>query len=198
MWNRRWLNCGYYLRTIALLASSFGCLGSGLNIWAQSGQITGIGNTTSTPVPGVPHDYITSMNEVVNPANGSLSIRIKAPTPHERGVNWPTYAFAYDSDGIYTLIPTWFTSTGSSTFTALTWLNVNWAQGPQAGGQTQNLNTTIQTGEYTSAMYSCQVTSGYVFIDPDGGRHGLGLGVTTPEGGGRMHALIFLPLATNT
>ncbi|MGA9240888.1 MAG: hypothetical protein WBW03_02770, partial [Silvibacterium sp.] len=70
---------------------------------SQAQQITGIGNTTSTPVPGVPHDYLTSLNEVVNPANGSVSIRIKAPTPHERGVNWPTYAFMYDSDGIYTL-----------------------------------------------------------------------------------------------
>jgi hypothetical protein len=36
----------------------------------------GIGNTTSTPVPGVPHDYITGLNEIVNPANGSLSVRI--------------------------------------------------------------------------------------------------------------------------
>ncbi len=53
----------------------------------------GIGNTTSTPVPGVPHDYLTGLNEIVNPANGALSIRLKAPTPHERGVNWPTYLF---------------------------------------------------------------------------------------------------------
>ncbi len=59
----------------------------------QSTAISGIGNTTTTPVPGVPHDYLIGLNEIVNPANGALSIRIKAPTPHERGENWPTYVF---------------------------------------------------------------------------------------------------------
>ena len=52
------------------------------------GQIAGVSGTTSTPVPGVPHDYLGGLNEVVNPANGPLSVRVKAPVPQERGVNW--------------------------------------------------------------------------------------------------------------
>ena len=87
---------------------------------AARGQIAGISNTTSTPVPGVPHDYITGLNEVVNPANGALTVSIKAPTPHERGVNWPTYVYRYDSNGVYTLTPTWQTNGGG--FTSLEYL----------------------------------------------------------------------------
>jgi hypothetical protein len=61
----------------------------------------GIGNTTSTPVAGVPHDYITGLNEIVNPANGALSIRIPLPVPPQRGQNWPAYAFIYDSNSFF-------------------------------------------------------------------------------------------------
>ena len=41
------------------------------------GQLEGIGNTTSTPIAGVPHDYIGGLNDIVNPANGALSVRIQ-------------------------------------------------------------------------------------------------------------------------
>jgi hypothetical protein len=86
----------------------------------------GIGNTTSTPVPGVPHDYITGLNEIVNPANGALSIRIAQPVPHERGQNWPAYSFLYDSNSIFQLQPGWNTYGSSPPFTALIKLNYNW------------------------------------------------------------------------
>ena len=80
----------------------------------------GLGNTTSTPVPGVPHDYITSLNEIVYPANGALSIRIAQPVPHERGQNWSKYAFLYDSNQQFSLNPTWTTNqSGNGPFTAL-------------------------------------------------------------------------------
>ena len=74
------------------------------------GQGGGIGNTTSTPVAGVPHDYIAGLNETVNPANGALSIRIAQEKPHERGQNWPSYAFIYDSNSVFQLRPYWMTS----------------------------------------------------------------------------------------
>ncbi len=41
------------------------------------------------PTPGVGHDYIQDNVETVNPANGSLSIRIGVPLPPSRGVNIP-------------------------------------------------------------------------------------------------------------
>lgn len=54
-----------------------------------------VNNVTSVPVPGVGHDYIHDLNEIVNPANGSVSIRIEAPRPKERGLNYPFYSFMY-------------------------------------------------------------------------------------------------------
>ena len=164
-----------------------------------SGQVAGISNTTSTPVPGVPHDYITGLNEVVNPANGALSVSIKAPTPHERGVNWPTYVYRYDSNGVYTLTPTWTTSSGGSgSFTTLQYLNLVVPYAPPSA-QPQPLleTTTVQTGQYTYTTYQCQITSGYVFTDPDGGRHGLGLSTATAVSPPNSNACSFFPSASN-
>jgi len=56
-----------------------------------------VNNITAVPVPGVGHDYLHDLNEIVNPANGSLSVRIEAPRPKERGLNYPFYSFMYDS-----------------------------------------------------------------------------------------------------
>ena len=39
-------------------------------------QLPPAGDTTSPPTPGVGHDYIHAPQETVNPANGSVSIRI--------------------------------------------------------------------------------------------------------------------------
>jgi hypothetical protein len=67
--------------------------------WAQQ-QPGGANNQTSNPVPGVGHDYIHMLNETVNPANGSVSLRIQVPIPKGRGLTLP-FAFAYDSAGIW-------------------------------------------------------------------------------------------------
>ncbi len=157
-----------------------------LVLFAPSGvaQNAGVSDTTSTPVPGVPHDYITGLNEIVNPANGSLSVRVKAPIPHERGVNWPLYVFGYDSDNLFGLKPTWTASESSNTtFYALTELDLIYQNSQM--GQTINEQITLPTGQYTTATYQCQISFGYVFEDPDGGVHSLGLGAKkdiTPPG----------------
>jgi hypothetical protein len=47
-------------------------------------------NTTADqapPIPGVGHNYVQFLNEIVNPATGSVSIRISAPTPPGRGIS---------------------------------------------------------------------------------------------------------------
>src|SRR5947207_14339808 len=49
--------------------------------WAQ---ITNVTDETSTPLPGTGHDYIGLLSETVNPANGSISLRINAPLPKGR------------------------------------------------------------------------------------------------------------------
>jgi len=63
------------------------------------GQITNVTNTTSTPIPGAGHDYVKLLSETVNPANGSVSLRIQVPTPSGRQMSLP-FAFAYDSTGV--------------------------------------------------------------------------------------------------
>lgn len=54
-------------------------------------------NATQTPIEGVGHDYIHDMSEIVNPQNGQVNIRIAGPSPHERGPNFPHYAYMYDT-----------------------------------------------------------------------------------------------------
>lgn len=63
------------------------------------GQITNVTDDQSTPIPGAGHDYIHMLTETVNPANGSVSLRIQVPVPKGRGLTLP-FAFAYDSNGV--------------------------------------------------------------------------------------------------
>jgi YD repeat-containing protein len=155
---------------------------AGAFVYGQTNNpISMIDNTTTTPVPGVPHDYIQSLNETVNPANGALSIRIKAPTPQERGVNWPTYVFMYDSNQQYQLWPTWSAfTTGSVTGQNLEYLNIEGPPPFATGGLTSQQSSTLPSGNGTTTTYYCNITSGYMFTDPDGGLHALGMAVATP------------------
>ena len=137
-----------------------------------------IGDTTTTPIAGAPHDYITGLNEIVNPANGALSIRIGQPVPHERGQNWPAYAFVYDSNGFYSLLPGWTTNTNGTPTTFLTQLQLG------AFSATAKPNTVTYILNYlsdcvsngsTCLLFQCTERTGYVYGDPDGGQHGLGI-----------------------
>ncbi len=62
-------------------------------------QVLSIDDTTSPQTPGVGHDYIKMLGESVNPANGSVSLRIDLPTPKGRGLDIP-FAILYSSSGI--------------------------------------------------------------------------------------------------
>jgi RHS repeat-associated protein len=66
--------------------------------FVASAQIENVTNSTSTPIQGAGHDYIKMLSETVNPANGSVSVRIQTPTPSGRGISLP-FSFAYDSNG---------------------------------------------------------------------------------------------------
>jgi YD repeat-containing protein len=172
--------CSRSFKTSILLFTGAGLLTIGQNLVAQS-PITGIGNTTTTPIPGVPHDYLGGLNETVNPANGALSIRLKAPTPHERGVNWPYYLFTYDSNLQYKLMPSWqLDQTGSGTVAELQQLPY-WLAIVAPLGQVNIASITLPSGNGTSQEYGCQMLSGALFLDPDGGLHNLGLGVAVPN-----------------
>lgn len=138
--------------------------------WAQS---EGLGNTTSTPVAGVPHDYITSLNEIVNPANGALSIRIPQPYPHERNPNWPRYAFKYDSNRVYSIQPGW-TPVAHTNWQNLTSLGLT--NPPGVGSfSTGTLHACTDPACPPPADLSCTYANNYTVVDPEGGVHALGL-----------------------
>jgi RHS repeat-associated protein len=84
--------------SLRLLAFALFLAFSGSVAW---GQITGVTDATSTPVQGAGHDYIKILNETVNPANGSVSLRVQTSTPPGRRLSLP-FAFAYDSNGVHT------------------------------------------------------------------------------------------------
>jgi hypothetical protein len=62
-------------------------------------QITNVTDDTSTPIPGAGHDYIHLLSETVNPANGSVSLRIQLPMAKGRGIQVPFYV-GYDSNSV--------------------------------------------------------------------------------------------------
>src|ERR1700722_1670496 len=49
-------------------------------------QILTTGDDTTTPVEGAGHDYIKMLSETVNPANGSVSLRVEVPVARGRGI----------------------------------------------------------------------------------------------------------------
>ena len=88
------------------------------------GQMIAVTNSTSTPIPGAGHDYLKLLSETVNPANGSLSLRLQVPVPKGRGPSVP-FSFAYDSNGVEFPIPL-YSVPGVST-----WGTANITSGPQ-------------------------------------------------------------------
>jgi hypothetical protein len=143
----------------------------------SSAQGGGIGNNTTSPIAGVSHDYITGLNETVNPANGALSVRISQPVPHERGQNWPYYAFIYESNSVFGLMPGWQTLGTSPPTTYLTSLTACCTlQSPYPGikASLSTATTCLQNGQFSCVTWTCVVNS-YTYIDPNGGKHGLGI-----------------------
>jgi hypothetical protein len=72
---------------------------AGIATSAVQAQITNVTDDTSTPIPGAGHDYIHLLSETVNPANGSVSLRIQLPVAKGRGIEVPFYV-GYDSNGV--------------------------------------------------------------------------------------------------
>ncbi len=140
------------------------------------GQILNVTNDTSTPIPRVGHDYIGTLSETVNPANGSLSIRINVPMPRGRRLTLPL-AFAYDTAGVHHAIDPgtgkgtagWnsnssFLSQGGWTYT-VPLLSEVWGQ---------KIGTDLYGNKYTCYFYT-----DYLLQDPQGGREALGIAVAS-------------------
>ncbi len=84
----------FRLAAIGLVAM-VAVLGIGRSLSAQ--KVTGVTNDQSRPIPGAGHHYIHQLAETVDPANGSLSLRLAVPVPPGRKLTLP-FSFDYDSN----------------------------------------------------------------------------------------------------
>lgn len=141
-------------------------------------QLTNIDDTTSTPIPGRGHDYIHLLTETVNPANGSVSIRIGLPVPGGRGVT-PSFSIDYDSNSIHHLVGNpslpgnayWQSNAETFQPYASNGLPGGWSFSiPSISYSSFNL-----TGGIYPNYYNCAATSDYMFRDFSGGQHALGI-----------------------
>lgn len=135
-------------------------------------QIPQRSNTTSTPVPDAGHNYIKSPIETVNPANGSLSIRIGTKMPPGRGITLP-FSFAYDSNGAY-----YFSTIGAGGVGLKT--TTSWAS--QGGWSYSIPMLSVGRISWTApgpgdVIEHCHAAVNYVYQDPAGNRHNLFLSV---------------------
>jgi len=154
------------------------------------GQIAEVTSITSTPIAGSGHDYLHDLSEIVNPANGSVSIRIAAPTPHERRADSPIYAYTYDTNGQFIV-----TFEGQVQAIGggeeLVVLGPNFADPATTGGNfTGSFGAGSVSYQKTAFSYCsnptgsggcgttiyCTYQGGFVATDPSGGRHTLGVG----------------------
>ena len=132
-------------------------------------QITNVTNDQTVPVPGAGHNYIKMVNETVNPASGSVSIRIGVPVPPGRRLSLP-FAFTYDSNGVH--------HPDSSANGVMGWISDTTFL--SEGGWSYSvplLSVVPLTRTYTShsQQVTCLFYSDYMFADPSGGRHSLRL-----------------------
>jgi RHS repeat-associated protein len=175
-----------FLRTLlplSLFISAFLLLPS-----SALSQIPPAGDTTSTPAPGE-HDYFHSPVETVNPANGSVSIRIPVRMAPGRQLTVP-FSFAYDSNGAFYMGPPTSGSGGSPRYETITAINA--PSNNSIGGWSYSYPVvSFQSGTWTipgsnDNLITCYGSFNYVFQDPMGNRHNLNLSVSanvaSPDG----------------
>ena len=146
---------------------------------AAVAQLPSNTNTTATPIPGAGHDYLGDLTETVNPANGSISVRLPVIMPQGRGITLP-FSFAYDSNGVNYLARNpggnlwWYTITGA------TYSQGGWSNSIPIVTATQLAwSTTNDTGQHIN----CKGYVNYVFQDAKGNRHKLDLAVYSDPAG---------------
>ena len=147
---------------------------------AVQGQSVNIGDDVARPIPGVGHDYIKGLNETVNPANGSLSVKIDLPVPRARGITLP-FALTYNSGDVYHF-SSMMAGAGGFGNNSLTGAPLPNSRSEQGHGWSDTLPYTsisqstfpIVDPTYGVVTY-CSLNQSYNFYDPSGGSHMLGL-----------------------
>lgn len=125
---------------------------------------------------------IHALAETVNPANGSLSIRINIPLPSSRGFTMP-FSIAYDSNGVYYLQGVCNGCNGIDWGTAATMLaSGGWSYTvPMLSVQSDVFSVPYTTPLGDEATFVCQGRDNYVMQEPTGERRNLGLAYYNPN-----------------
>jgi len=144
-------------------------------------QIPPSTSTTSTPIPGVGHDYLGGVAETVNPVNGSVSFRIPVSMPPGRGITLP-FSFAYDSNGVNYMSPNFGTfGAWVSPMSSIT-SQAGWSESVPVEDNAEITWTGIPDGGGHNTP--CFAFVNYVFQDASGNRHNLDLTTYNETGKG--------------
>jgi RHS repeat-associated protein len=166
----------YSLQALALLVFLFAAS-------AARGQVQNVTGDVATPIPGVGHDYIHFLSETVNPATGSLSLRIDVPTPRSRGLTLP-FALMYNSSGVNQ--PMYSPSTSQASWYNLSspLTGVGWSYSIPNLTALQGQSAFFNQSAQPPTTYTCTWISNYVLQALDASRHALGISIAqTNEGG---------------
>ncbi|WP_190273715.1 RHS repeat-associated core domain-containing protein [Granulicella mallensis] len=167
-----------------LLALVVVIFGASFKIQAQTINIS---NETMTPTFGAGHSYIQDLAETVNPANGSVSVRIQLPVPAGRGLTEP-FMMRYDSNARGELrADPYVPDPDQGNVPAVQWfqkdvLGINDTAGWSYGYPSVSLEEYQTWCPYNNG-YSYQGTDDYIFEDGSGEQHPLRVASVIPTRG---------------
>jgi YD repeat-containing protein len=141
-------------------------------------QINTVNNGAMTPIPGAGHDYIKMLGETVNPASGTVSLRITIPTPKGRGLTLP-FNIGYDSNLFLQVGPgaapfygraSWRTNLGYLSEGGWSYLvpMLNLDQWTQPHYETFGVGADGTSIKPEIKEYDCYFAGNYIFRDIDG------------------------------
>jgi hypothetical protein len=146
-------------------------------------QVQNVTGDVATPIPGVGHDYIHFLSETVNPATGSLSLRVDLPTPRGRGLTLP-FALLYNSSGVNQPMFDPNTSQASWYNVSSPLTGVGWSYSIPNLTALQGQSVFVNQSAQPPVTYTCTWISNYVLQAMDASRHMLGISIAqTNEGG---------------
>lgn len=148
-----------------------------------SQEITNVNSLTVRPTPGSGAGYIHGLNEIENPANGSVSLRMNVPLPKGRGITLP-FSIVFDTIGKYN-ITDGGSGTGRADFTGPGPELFERMAGPYTGlGFRYTMPFIIALGPFNftdpDLGRECYFWTDYVFSDTSGSKHLLSM---SPGGG---------------
>lgn len=177
-------------RVFASASLSILCGMFSISASAQAPNINSATAESAVPKPGAGPDYLHMMTESVDPASGSLSLKITFPTPIQRG-NSPQYSLLYNSGSVYHLTsspygslnfranPGLYQSLGWTDNTPVAkWTQTYW-QPPDQATYSNYFATFPGAIAYWQGWAVCALATNFTFSGFDSSSHNLFLGTAT-------------------